>query len=105
MERSQRTPRRKRKNEVSNYSVYSFMFVDKKKKVAIEYAPREQDNSDFRLLGSWKAGDWKQTYPPTIPVSQQFKEGSYPLGDICEYRDENRRRITDAEFREKERLF
>jgi hypothetical protein len=27
------------------------------------------------------------------------------LGEICEYRDENRRRITDAEFRDKERMF
>lgn len=30
---------------------------------------REQDNSLIRKLGNWKAGDYKQTTPPTIPVS------------------------------------
>ena len=32
---------------------------------------REQDNSELRMLGSWKAGaEWKQTVDYTIPVSQ-----------------------------------
>lgn len=79
--------------------------IDKKKKTTIAYEPREQDNSAFRILGSWKAGEYKQTSPPTIPVSQQFKSGEFPLGEICEYRDENRKRITNAELRDKERLF
>jgi hypothetical protein len=29
----------------------------------------------------------------------------YPVGVVTEYPDENRKRITQAEFREKERLF
>jgi len=30
-----------------------------KKKAAVVYAPREQDNSYIRMLGNWSAGDWK----------------------------------------------
>jgi hypothetical protein len=30
---------------------------------------RLQDNSHFVNLGSWEAGDWKQTEPPMIPVT------------------------------------
>jgi hypothetical protein len=63
------------------------ILLDKKKKKAgevgattgpggVQYAPREQDNSIFRLIGSWKAeGEFKQTYPPTIPISKQFING------------------------------
>lgn len=43
---------------------------------------REQDNSFIRKLGSWKAGDYKQTVPPTVPVSQQFPNGKFPVGEI-----------------------
>ena len=44
---------------------------------------REQDNSFLRNLGNWTAGDeWKQTEPPMIPISQQFKLGSFPIGEI-----------------------
>ena len=42
------------------------MFIDKKKKktgeggaAALGFAPREQNNSYFRQLGSWKAGEYK----------------------------------------------
>lgn len=45
------------------------MLLDRKKKKPtegtdaktgkVEYASREQDNSQFRLLGSWKAGEFK----------------------------------------------
>lgn len=48
-----------------------------------------------------------QTNPPTIPIVKQFPDGKYPIGEIQEYvnSDYNRKRITEAEFREKERLF
>lgn len=65
----------------------------------------------FRCLGSWQpvapGATWKQTSPPTIPIVQQYPDGKFPVGEIQEYTntDYNRRRITDAEFREKERLF
>lgn len=31
--------------------------------------PREQDNSHLRGIGNWLPGPWKQTDPPTKPVS------------------------------------
>jgi methionyl aminopeptidase len=75
----------------------------------VQYVPRAQDNSHIRKLGDWQAegkSPFKQTYPPTIPIGQQFPNGKFPEGEICEYsRDENRKRITAAEYREKERLF
>ena len=40
---------------------------NKKKKKAT--GNREQDNSILRVIGSWKPADWKQTDPPTKPVS------------------------------------
>ena len=75
------------------------------KKKGTQYAPREQDNSHIRILGSWKAGEFKQTDPPTIPITTQFPDGKYPIGEIVEYMDSNNKRITGEEYREKERLF
>jgi len=58
------------------------------------------------MLGSWSAGEYKQTNPPEIPVSQQFEKGKFPIGEIQEHNyDHNRHRITDAELRAKERIF
>lgn len=68
--------------------------VDKKKKKAgdaagviggHQVAPRAQDNSHIRLLGDWKAEGkvpFKQSYPPMIPIAQQFPDGKYPEGEI-----------------------
>jgi hypothetical protein len=63
----------KRRKRVSKHDTNLFIMnpisnIDKKKKK--EYAPREQDNSEIRLLGSWSPGDWKQTVDYSIPVSQ-----------------------------------
>jgi len=71
-------------------------------------ASRAQDNSHIRLLGDWKAEGkvpFRQSYPPMIPIAQQFPDGKYPEGEIFEYEDHNRKRTTEAEYREKERLF
>jgi len=57
----------------------------KKKKSPKEYAPREQDNSHIRLLGSWSPGDWKQTVDYSIPVSKQFPDNKFPKGLRMEY--------------------
>ena len=59
----------------------------------------------MRNLGSWGPGEYKQTNPPTIPIGLQFPKGNYPEGEITEYKDENRKRITGPEFRAQERLF
>ena len=60
----------------------------------------------FRKLGSWLPGDYKQTSPPTIPITKQFPDGKYPIGQIMDHpKDENRKRTTEAEYRERERLF
>ena len=57
------------------------MILDKKKKApgegstgpgGIQYAPRAQDNSHLRCIGDWQPegkSPYKQTYPPTIPIS------------------------------------
>jgi len=74
--------------------------------LAIVLDKREQDNSRFRMLGSWSAGEWKQTNPPTIPVSQQFEKGHFPIGEIQEHHfDFNTHRIGSEELRARERLF
>lgn len=58
------------------------------------------------MLGSWKAGDYNQTTPPTKPVIEQFAMGSFPTGEILEHPlDSNRHRITSAELRASERLY
>lgn len=61
------------------------------------------------MINDWQAEGkypYKQTYPPTIPIAQQFPDGKFPEGEIMEYtKDENRKRTTAAEYREKERLF
>merc|ERR1712000_436687 len=46
----------------------------------------------------------KQSSPPTIPVSEQFTTGSFPYGEIQEYRDDNKWRTTSAEKRAIERM-
>lgn len=69
-----------------------------------KYAPREQDNSQYRLLGSWAPGEWKQTNPPTIPIADQFPDGVFPEGEISEYLNENAYRTSSAEKRDLEVL-
>jgi len=48
--------------------------------------------------------DLVQTSPPTIPVSKLFTNKVYPLGEICEYKNENSYRTTSAEKKDEERL-
>jgi len=43
---------------------------------------RLQDNSHFVNLGSWEAGEWRQTEPPMIPMTQLYKLGEFPVGEI-----------------------
>ena len=58
------------------------------------------------MLGSWKPGPWKQTDPPTVPMTKQYEKGHFPVGEIQEQpHDWNRHRITSAELKAKERLF
>jgi hypothetical protein len=59
----------------------AFLWCSKKKKVSLE-----------------------QTEPPSIPVSDFFPEGEFPVGEIQDYRDDNLWRKTSAEMREQERL-
>ena len=60
----------------------------------------------FRLLGNWGPGEWKQTIDYTIPVSQQFPDENYPVGQIMEYEaDFNNHRMGSAELKAKEGLF
>ena len=70
--------------------------------------PVLQDKIPLRVLGAWPtdAHPGQTKYPPSIPVSAQFKLGQFPIGEILEFHgDSNRHRITSAELRAKERLF
>ncbi|EFA81784.1 methionine aminopeptidase 2 [Heterostelium album PN500] len=46
----------------------------------------------------------EQTTPPTIPVSDLFSNGIFPVGEECEYKNDNSYRTTSAEKKESERL-
>lgn len=69
-----------------------------------KYASRALDNSRYRLLGSWKEKEWRQTDPPTIPIAQQFPDGVFPEGEISEYLNENSYRTSSAEKKQLEVL-
>ena len=61
------------------------------------------DLHEIRLLGR---GIFRndQTSPPTIPVSDLFRDRGYPQGEIQNYKDDNLWRTTNAEKREIYRL-
>ena len=64
-------PKRRRRETVSTIHIlecFNLLTNLGKKKAAVIYAPREQDNSYIRMLGNWSAGDWKQTVDYSIPV-------------------------------------
>ncbi|CAG9332035.1 unnamed protein product [Blepharisma stoltei] len=66
---------------------------------------RFQDNSHIRLLKNWNDNpNYMQTNPPSIPISQQFPNNNFPIGEICEYSGDNAYRATSEEKRELERL-
>jgi len=46
-----------------------------------------------------------QTDPPTIPVSELFPSGLFPLGEVLDYQNDNLWRSTSEEKRELERLY
>jgi methionyl aminopeptidase len=64
---------------------------------------RAQDNSAFRILKDWKAGEYKQTMPPTIRVEDQFPNKKFPECEIKEYKSGSWR-LTSAEKKEKDKL-
>jgi len=45
-----------------------------------------------------------QSDPPRVGLSKFFPDGNYPVGEVCEYKDDNRSRITSEEKRYQERL-
>ncbi|CAK68581.1 unnamed protein product (macronuclear) [Paramecium tetraurelia] len=82
---------------------------DKKKQLGPDYVEgdpitnsRFVDNSGIRKLGNWEEKEWKQTQPPTIPVSKQFTQGVYPKGQEIPYLGEKSSRISKDEMREKD---
>eukprot|EP00923_Selenidium_pygospionis_P014121 GHVN01024316.1.p1 GENE.GHVN01024316.1~~GHVN01024316.1.p1 ORF type:complete len:464 (-),score=96.62 GHVN01024316.1:330-1721(-) len=63
-----------------------------------------QDNSKFRLLGSWPAVETRQTSPPTVPIDELYPNETYPVGQISEYIGGNGYRYASEEMGEKEKL-
>ncbi|KAG2022837.1 methionine aminopeptidase 2B [Coprinopsis cinerea AmutBmut pab1-1] len=51
-----------------------------------------------------KSGKTGQSDPPRVGLSKFFPDGNYPVGEIQEYKDDNRYRITSEEKRYEERL-
>lgn len=55
---------------------------------------RVQDNSQFRIIGSWKEYSkesgltYNQTSIPTIQIEDQFTKKEFPVGEILSYRDQ-----------------
>eukprot|EP00435_Cladocopium_sp_Y103_P034669 s2108_g9.t1 len=65
----------------------------------------EQDNSHLRRVKNWTAQpQWRQSPAFDIPVSDQFPDNQFPLGECVEYVGKNAFRTTAAEKRELERL-
>lgn len=80
---------------------------------------RFQDNSRFRILGSWKEADeetkdnkdnkdgnkisYRQTNIPSLQIEEQYKNKDYPVNQIMTYRDQEWR-TNSEEKRAVERL-
>ena len=78
----------------------------KQHKEEAKFSGREQDNSRYRLLGSWTEDEkWKQSNPPTVPITQQFPDEDFPEGEIMHYTNDTTDRISSAEKKETEILF
>ncbi|PUU75704.1 peptidase M24, structural domain-containing protein [Tuber borchii] len=45
-----------------------------------------------------------QSNPPRVPLDQLFPNGNFPVGEECDYRDENLKRKTDEEKRHLDRM-
>ena len=65
---------------------------------------RAQDNSRFRVLGSWQEGEWTQTNLPTKDIDELFPKRDWPIGVLCEYGPDNIWRSKDKEKQELDRL-
>ncbi|KAJ2901158.1 Methionine aminopeptidase 2 [Coemansia aciculifera] len=62
---------------------------------------RKKNKKKKKAAGPGAAG---QTSPPSIPVSQLFPNNSYPVGQLCDYVDDNKYRTTSEEMRAKDML-
>ncbi|KAJ2745121.1 Methionine aminopeptidase 2 [Coemansia sp. BCRC 34301] len=62
---------------------------------------KKKNKKKKKAAGLGAAG---QTSPPSIPVSQLFPNNSYPVGQICDYVDDNKYRTTSEEMRAKDLL-
>ena len=65
---------------------------------------RAQDNSRFRVLGSWQEGEWTQTNFPTKDIDELFPNKDWPVGILCDYGSDNIWRSTDKEKKELDKL-
>lgn len=99
----------KKKDEVKNENTLEELEYDLKKlKEKLKptlHTNEEQDNSHIRLLKNWpKEENTLQTSPPTIPLALIFKNGTYPVGEIQEYRNAVLSGKSMEELKERERL-
>ena len=65
---------------------------------------RAQDNSRFRVIGSWKEGEWTQTNYPTKDIDELFPNKDWPVGVLCDYGPSNIWRATDQKKQELDKL-
>ena len=71
-----------------------------KKKKKKKKKPKKKDPGD----NASKAGAGEQTTPPSIPIKQLYRNGTFPEGEWQSYKDDQRWRETSAEKRELDRL-
>ena len=65
---------------------------------------RAQDNSRFRVLGSWKEEKWSQTNYPTKDIDELFPNKDWPVGILSDYGPSNIWRSTDKEKQELDKV-
>ncbi|GAA5914995.1 methionine aminopeptidase [Sporobolomyces salmoneus] len=74
--------------------------TDKKKK---KKKPKKKKKATNGAAGVVEGPLIPQTEPPTVPVSKQYKNGQYPVGECHDYINDNAYRTTSEELRALER--
>jgi len=76
----------------------------KKKKKKSTAATVDANGNPVAATTTSGASGLVQTTPPTIPITKLYPNKVYPLGEVCEYKNENSYRTTSAEKKDEERL-
>ncbi|KAL7273973.1 Methionine aminopeptidase 2 [Rhizina undulata] len=67
-------------------------------------AKKKKKKKKSKKKGKGSGNATGQSDPPRIPIEQLFPDNKYPIGEECEYKDENLKRSTDQEKRHLDRM-